>query len=139
MNLIRKQRPFFPFEVNDFLNLNRNLSSPSESNSFPAVNIKELEILFEIELAAPGKTKEDFEIEIEDNVLSISSSLDDKEIDERYTRREFSYNSFKRTFSIPDIVNAEKIDANYSKGVLYISLPKLKESLPQPKKLIKIS
>jgi HSP20 family protein len=141
MNLIRKQTPFFSFKTDDFLNPNRNLISPSESNSLPAVNIKELETLFEIELAAPGKTKEDFEIEIEDSILSISSSLDDegKEENERYTRREFSYNSFKRTFTIPDSVNADKIDANYTEGVLYVSLPKLKESLPLPKKLIKIS
>ena len=58
---------------------------------------------------------------------------------EKFTRREFSYNSFRRSFNVPDSVDLSKIDANYSEGVLHISLPKRKEALPQPKKLIKIN
>lgn len=139
MNLIRKQAPFFPSLIDDFINQDWNLKTPS-SITLPAVNIKDLEAQFEIELAVPGMKKSDFEIEVEDGLLSISSSLEEEQVTEKgkFTRREFSYNSFKRTFTIPDSVDPSNIEAQYSDGVLQLRLPKRKESLPQPKKLIKI-
>ncbi len=140
MNLVRKQTPFFPSLMDDFLHPEWNLSMPTSASTLPAVNIKELESQFEIELAIPGKTKKDFEIEMEEGVLSISSSHEEEKTQETgtYTRREFSYNSFRRSFSIPESVDPAKIDANYTEGVLRITLPKRDEALPQPKKLIKI-
>ena len=139
MNLIRKQAPFFPSLIDDFVNQDWNLKTPS-SITLPAVNIKDLEAQFEIELAVPGMKKSDFEIEVEDGLLSISSSLEEEQVTEKgkFTRREFSYNSFKRTFTIPDSVDPSNIEAQYSDGVLQLRLPKRKEALPQPKKLIKI-
>lgn len=139
MNLIRKQAPFFPSLIDDFINQDWNLKTPS-STTLPAVNIKDLDAQFEIELAVPGMKKSDFEIEVEDGLLSISSSLEEEQVTEKgkFTRREFSYNSFKRTFTIPDSVDPSNIEAQYSDGVLQLRLPKRKESLPQPKKLIKI-
>lgn len=139
MNLIRKQAPFFPSLIDDFINQDWNLKTPS-STTLPAVNIKDLEAQFEIELAVPGMKKSDFEIEVEDGLLSISSSLEEEQVTEKgkFTRREFSYNSFKRTFTIPDSVDPSSIEAQYSDGVLQLRLPKRKEALPQPKKLIKI-
>ena len=139
MNLIRKQTPFFPSLIDDFINQDWNLKTPS-STTLPAVNIKDLEAQFEIELAVPGMKKSDFEIEVEDGLLSISSSLEEEQVTEKgkFTRREFSYNSFKRTFTIPDSVDPSNIEAQYSDGVLQLRLPKRKEALPQPKKLIKI-
>jgi HSP20 family protein len=139
MNLIRKQAPFFPSLIDDFINQDWNLKTPS-STTLPAVNIKDLEAQFEIELAVPGMKKSDFEIEVEDGLLSISSSLEEEQVTEKgkFTRREFSYNSFKRTFTIPDSVDPSNIEAQYSEGVLQLRLPKRKEALPQPKKLIKI-
>jgi HSP20 family protein len=139
MNLIRKQAPFFPSLIDDFINQDWNLKTPS-STTLPAVNIKDLEAQFEIELAVPGMKKSDFEIEVEDGLLSISSSLEEEQVTEKgkFTRREFSYNSFKRTFTIPDSVDPSNIEAQYSDGVLQLRLPKRKEALPQPKKLIKI-
>lgn len=139
MNLIRKQAPFFPSLIDDFINQDWNLKTPS-STTLPAVNIKDLEAQFEIELAVPGIKKSDFEIEVEDGLLSISSSLEEEQVTEKgkFTRREFSYNSFKRTFTIPDSVDPSNIEAQYSDGVLQLRLPKRKEALPQPKKLIKI-
>ena len=139
MNLIRKQAPFFPSLIDDFINQDWNLKTPS-SITLPAVNIKDLEAQFEIELAVPGMKKSDFEIEVEDGLLSISSSLEEEQVTEKgkFTRREFSYNSFKRTFTIPDSVDPSNIEAQYSEGVLQLRLPKRKEALPQPKKLIKI-
>lgn len=139
MNLIRKQAPFFPSLIDDFINQDWNLKTPS-STTLPAVNIKDLDAQFEIELAVPGMKKSDFEIEVEDGLLSISSSLEEEQVTEKgkFTRREFSYNSFKRTFTIPESVDPSKIEAQYSDGVLQLRLPKRKEALPQPKKLIKI-
>ena len=140
MNLISKQIPFFPSLIDDFINNDWNVKGPSLSSRIPAVNIKELDSQFEIELAVPGKEKNDFEIDLEDGILSISSTQEDKKLDdkEKFTRREFSYNSFRRSFSLPDSVDHTKIDANYKSGVLKVLLPKYKEAQPQPKKLIKI-
>jgi len=140
MNLIRKQPPFFPSLIDDFINTDWNLKVPSFSGTVPAVNIKELDPQFEIELAVPGMNKDDFEIEVEDGVLSISSTQEEEQVNEKgkFTRREFSYSSFRRSFTLPDSVDPTKIDATYKEGVLLVLLPKHKEAQPQPKKLIKI-
>ncbi|MDG1762764.1 MAG: Hsp20/alpha crystallin family protein [Flavobacteriaceae bacterium] len=140
MNLIRKQTPFFPSLIDDFINNDWNVKVPSLSTSMPAVNIKELDSQFEIELAVPGKRKDDFEIEVENGILSISSTEEEKQLNEngKFTRREFSYTSFRRSFTLPDSVDPTKIDASYKEGVLQVLLPKHKEAQPQPKKLIKI-
>ena len=140
MNLIRKQPPFFPSLIDDFINTDWNLKVPSFSSTVPAMNIKELDSQFEIELAVPGMKKDDFEIEVEDGVLSISSTQEEEQVNEKgkFTRREFSYSSFRRSFTLPDSVNPTKIDATYKEGVLLVLLPKHKEAQPQPKKLIKI-
>ena len=140
MNLIRKQTPFFPSLIDDFINTDWNLKAPTFSGTVPSVNIKEFDSQFEIELAVPGMKKDDFEIEVEDGVLSISSTQEEEQFNEKgkFTRREFSYSSFRRSFTLPDSVNPKKIDATYKEGVLLVLLPKQKEAQPQPKKLIKI-
>jgi HSP20 family protein len=108
----------------------------------PAVNIKETDTSYVVELAAPGKRKEDFNIELEDNVLTISteakSENEEKDNAGKYTRREFSYSSFKRAFTLPDTVNDFEINASYENGVLHITLPKKEEALPRPKRMIEI-
>ena len=138
MNLISNRTKFIPSILDDLINLDWNYDS--HSFSVPAVNIKELDTHFEIELAIPGKNKNDFEIEIEDGLLSISSSFnkEKKEDNSKLTRIEFDYNSFKRTFSIPESVDSSKIEATYKGGILKISLSKRDEALPEPKKLIKV-
>ena len=140
MNLLRKQSPFFPSLVYEFVNRDWNLELPSFSTTVPAVNIIEKETEYKIELAVPGMRKDHFEIEMEEGILSISANQDEEKTSEKgkFTRREFSYNSFRRSFTIPESVDPVKIDANYTEGVLFISLPKRKEALPQPKKLINI-
>jgi len=140
MNLLRKQSPFFPSLVDEFVNRDWNIELPSFSTTVPAVNIIEKETEYKIELAVPGMRKDHFEIEMEEGILSISANQDEEKTDEKgkFTRREFSYNSFRRSFTIPESVDPAKIDANYTEGVLFISLPKRKEALPQPKKLINI-
>jgi len=144
MNLIRKQNPFFPSLVDELFNQDRRVKTSSISSTTPAVNIIEQDTQFLIELAAPGNKKEDFEIEIEDGILSISSSSSSNEEyntseKEIFTRHEFSYNSFRRSFTIPESVDVSSIEATYNEGVLLIKLLKLEEALPQPKKLITIS
>ena len=95
----------------------------------PSVNIKETPKSFDLELAAPGLTRKDFDIEIADNLLSISAEKEvTKEEEDGYTRREFAFNSFIRTFRLPENVNAEKIDAKYKDGMLYVIIPKMKET-----------
>jgi len=111
--------------------------------SVPAVNIKETEDSFSVEVAAPGKSKEDFNIELDNDILKISSEdrkeNETKEDKGKFTRKEFSYNTFKRVFSLPDSVDNTKISASYNNGVLEISLPKKEEAKVQAKRLIDVS
>lgn len=106
----------------------------------PAVNIKENEKDFELDLSIPGFKREDFNIEIDNDVLTISSEIKkDKETKEdNFTRREFSVSSFKRAFSLPETVNSDEIKAVYEGGILKLTLPKKEEALPKPKRLIEI-
>ncbi len=138
MNLISNKTKYIPSILDDFINLDWNYNR--HTISVPAVNIKELDTHFEIELAIPGKNKNDFEIEIEDGLLSISSSFnqESKSDNSKSARIEFDYDSFKRTFSIPDSVDSSKIEATYKGGILKITLSKRDEALPEPKKLIKV-
>ncbi|MEJ1222879.1 Hsp20/alpha crystallin family protein [Sediminicola sp. 1XM1-17] len=107
----------------------------------PALNIKETEDHFEIELAAPGFSKKDFEVTIDDGCLNIAAekeiSKEEKEKD--YTRREFSYNSFERSLQLPDSVKEEAIKAQYKDGILSFNLAKKEEAKKKPPKTIQIA
>ena len=109
--------------------------------TLPAVNIINSDNEFMIDMAVPGLKKTDFEINIDNHVLSIGAEIktDNSENSRNYTRREFGYSSFKRTFAIPDSVNADGISADYSDGILKIHLPKRDEAKKKPVKKIKIS
>lgn len=98
--------------------------------SVPAVNITDRKDDYLVSMAAPGLKKEDFKIEMEGNLLTISSEKEEEneEKDERYTRQEYSYSSFERSFTLPDEVNKDKIDAHYKDGVLELVLPKKEEA-----------
>ena len=102
----------------------------SRLKNVPAVNISERKDDYLVSMAAPGLKKEDFKIAVEGNLLTISSEKEDKseEKDETYTRQEYSYSSFERSFSLPDEVNKDKIDAHYKDGVLELVLPKKEEA-----------
>jgi len=108
--------------------------------SVPAVNISEGKNEFKIEVAAPGLTKDDFDVSVDDNMLTISSEKEqeDEKKEENYMRREFSYSSFRRTFSLPEGVDAEKIEASHKNGVLTIKLPKKEEAKAKEAKKIDI-
>ncbi|ADV47673.1 Hsp20/alpha crystallin family protein [Cellulophaga sp. E16_2] len=118
------------------------------NSKVPAVNIREGDTSFVLELVAPGRKKEDFKIEIDNDLLSVSSevkkesseTLDSKEVEKvKYTRKEYSFTSFKRAFTLPDTVNVEDIKASYENGILSFNLPKKEEALPKPKRLIELA
>lgn len=107
----------------------------------PPVNIKETDNSYEVEMMAPGMKKEDFNIELDNDLLTISSETkteNNQQEEGRFTRREFSYSSFRRAFTLPETVKEEDINAAYQDGVLRITLPKKEEALPKPKRLIEI-
>ncbi len=98
--------------------------------NMPAVNITENKDDFLVSLAAPGLKKDDFKIDIDGNMLTISSEKEEnkEEKDKKYTRKEYSYSSFSRTFTIPEDVNRDKIEAKYEDGVLKLMLPRKEEA-----------
>jgi HSP20 family protein len=144
MSLIRfdNQTPslFDRFFENDFFDWsNKNFSNTN--TTLPAVNIKADENGYEVEMSAPGFDKNDFKIEINNNVLCISSEKEvENEIKEgqTFTRREFSYQSFSRSFTLPDSVESDKINARYDNGILKVHIPKKEEAKPKPAKLIEV-
>lgn len=140
MNLIKRNTVPFPSIIDELLKPDWLGGIQNVNTHIPAVNIKETDTSFGIELAAPGKKKEDFNIEIDHNVLTISSEekAEKEESEGKYTRREFSYASFRRAFTLPETVNTDHINASYENGVLHVALPKREEALPKPKRLIAI-
>lgn len=122
---------------------NWGLDNNSTTNTtIPAVNIKETASSFEVEMAAPGMKKEDFRVELDGNTLTINSEMkNEQEVKEgeRYTRREFSYQSFQRTFTLPkNVVDVDQINARYENGVLHLTIPKREEARQKPPRMIEI-
>jgi HSP20 family protein len=108
--------------------------------SDPAANILENNDSFELHIAAPGMKKEDFRINLENSVLTISVEREDQktEEDKNYTRKEFYYGSFSRSFTLPKTIDLDKIRADYESGILKVTLPKREEARIEMKKEIKI-
>ena len=124
MNLVRFNRhPFYPGWINENNFFNQ---TTDNHNNIPAVNIKEEEKSFLLELAAPGLKKDDFKIKVEKNLLTISSEVktENEEKTENYTRKEFGFSSFSRSFKISENILVDDISANYEGGVLKVNLPK---------------
>ncbi len=103
----------------------------------PAVNIKNNDNSFDIEVAAPGLTKDDFEVKVDNGMLCISAEkeVSTEESDEHYTRREFNFSSFERKFTLPENVDVQNIAAKYDNGVLKLNLKKVVEDKPKAKKI----
>lgn len=144
MNTVKKNGNLFPSLMSDFFDADRFFAPRWLEKEFdqniPAVNVKENGNEFKIEFAAPGFTKTDFKINVEANVLTISAEKKEEKKDEneKYTRKEFSYNSFSRSFTLPQSVNADKIDAKYNDGILRLCIPKKEEVKTLPKKEVKV-
>lgn len=103
----------------------------------PAVNIRETEEAFLIELAAPGLKKEDFKVDIHNGVLTVSAEQKEEKQEKKgeYTRREFSFTKFSRAFTLPGNVNGDQIQANYQNGLLTLDLPKIAKTSPAVKNI----
>lgn len=118
------------------------LTNFSDTNTtLPAVNIKENEQEFIVEVAAPGMDKKDFKIHLENDVLTISSekTIESNEKKDNYTRKEYSYQSFERSFNLPkNTVDNDKINAHYKNGELVIAIPKRPEAVTKPARLIEV-
>lgn len=139
--------PEFPSLFDDFLT--RDLfqlplrMGSTNLGSVPAVNVKETDTAFELEMAAPGMEKKDFKIELEQDTLVISAEkenkMEEKSEDGKYSRREFSYHSFSRSFNLPkELVKEDDINASYKDGILRVTVPKKEASRSWLKKLISI-
>ncbi|MBT8296825.1 MAG: Hsp20/alpha crystallin family protein [Maribacter sp.] len=141
MSIVKRNDVLFPSLMNEIFKPDWFGGLENSNRNIPAVNIKENEKDFELELAVPGREKEDFEIEINENVLTISteSKAEENVEKENYTRREFVYSSFKRAFTLPETVDEDSIKANYDNGILRFTLPKKAEALPKPKRMIELS
>ncbi|HWY36292.1 MAG TPA: Hsp20/alpha crystallin family protein [Nitrosopumilaceae archaeon] len=145
MTLVKSNGNLFPTLLSDLFDngrfLNNRWFEKEFDQSLPAVNIKENSKEFAVEFAAPGFKKSDFKINVEENVLTISAEKESEknEESESYTRKEFSYNSFSRSFTLPQTVIADKIDAKYNDGILKLSIPKKEETKTLPKKEIKVA
>lgn len=141
--MLRKNRASFPSLIDEFLG--RDMLDSVFANdtgiSTPAVNVVETGEDFRIEVAAPGLDKKDFNIDLDGRMLTISSEKEYKneEKEERYMRREFSYSRFSRSFSLPELVDVEKIKANHKDGILHITIPKMEQAKQKPPKQIAIS
>ena len=122
--------------MEDFWNSENLLERAFRRDILPAVNIKENEGNYEIEVAAPGFQKQDFKVDIQNDVLNISAETKEESSEERdnYTRKEFSYSSFNRSFSLPKNVKDENVQARYENGVLKLKLEEAKEE-PQRKSI----
>ncbi len=144
MTLVRYQNPlptmFERFFNNELVNWGKGNYSETDT-TLPSVNIKETPDAFLVEVAAPGFEKSDFNIELDNNLLTISSEKrveNETKEGERMTRQEFSYQSFTRTFTLPEIVEEDKITAKYENGILLLNIPKKDEAKPKPVKQIKV-
>jgi HSP20 family protein len=136
-NPLMRRNDLLPSMFNTYLKpFNEWFDLPEEGDlwgnllSVPAVNIVEDQRAFKVSLAAPGMKKADFDITLEDNVLTIRSEKKDEQEQkmEKFTRKEFSYSSFSRSFTLPKDVAADKIDARYEEGMLKLTIPKKEES-----------
>ena len=137
--------PSLPSLLEDFFSrdwADSTLANRTNGFSLPAVNVRETNDDFILEVAAPGMKREDFKVELDNNVLTISSNREEKQEDQNndgFTRREFSYQYFQRSFSLPENkVEGDKISARYVDGILHITVPKKDEAKVKPIKQISI-
>ena len=137
MNLIKKQSSYFPSIFDEFLKNNWDINIPQNSYS-PFFNVKENDKEFLLELIVPGKNNEDFKIEIEKRLLSVSSSIEEEKSKHNYIIKEFDSSSFEKSFEIPYSIEIDKINSIYKNGILSITLPKRKEFQNPAKKTISV-
>ena len=129
----------FPSLMNQFFNDDLRMNVINNNHSVPSVNSIENDNSFEIDLAVPGMKKDDFTIQLNDKVLVISSENTNSVENNSMSLNEFNYSSFQRSFIVPETVELDKIKANYKNGILKVKLPKKKDSISKPNRVIDIS
>ena len=150
MSIIKRNNSFstdMPALFNDFFSRdlwNWGLANNSTTNTtIPAINIREDNDNFYVEVAAPGMKKDDFKVEIDGSTLTIRSERENREETkdgEKYSRKEFSYQSFQRVFELPaHVVDADHIEAKYENGLLHLVIPKKEEAKQRPPRMIQVS
>lgn len=146
MALVKTNYPLFGNLFDDFFGTEladwRNQNFSATNTTLPKVNIKEDESGFVVEMAAPGMKKGDFKINVDNSLLTISSQKQEEQKEgegEKYTRREFAYQAFTRSFTLPNSADADKVSASYNDGILTVTIPKKEEAKPKPPKSIEIS
>lgn len=145
MTLVRYNNRL-PRFFDDFFtkDMDRFFDGVTSNSNLPAVNVKEDENDFRVEVAVPGFEKEDFKVALDQDVLTISTEKEEKheENDKQgsYVKREFHHQAFKRSFRLPEnVVDGDKIEARYEAGILHLTLPKREEVKPKPARLIDIA
>lgn len=140
MNIVKRHNALFP-AVMDELFKDWAGGSQMVHKAVPPVNIWETENAFAVELMAPGLKKEDFSIEVDNGLLTISSEIKaENNTDQgKFTKREFALTSFKRSFTLPETVQQDGINAVYQDGILKLEIPKKEEALPKAKRMIEIA
>lgn len=135
MNTLVRNYDLFPSLLNGFFN------EDYVERFTPSANIKENDGGYEVELALAGYNKEDFKIEVNNHTLTVSteSKSESEETEENYVRKEFSYNSFSRSFRLPKTVDSDKIEASYENGILKLEIPKKEEAKAKEPRLIAIN
>lgn len=148
MKGLMRRNGFWPSTSSDDDFLNDDLfnwpDEMSRRGTMPRVNISETDEDFRVEMAAPGMKRDDFNVELDNDMLIISAEVrhsneDGDGKDSSFTRREFSYESFRRSFYLPNTVEADKIKAKYEDGMLRLVIPKKEEAKRRPPRTIKIS
>jgi HSP20 family protein len=144
MTLIRRANNTYPVFQNwfeDFFAPVQSYVTSRANGSVPAVNIAEDDNRFAIEFAVPGLTKSDFSINLENDVLTVKSEKENSSEanNGNYTRKEFNYSVFQRSFTLPDAADGEKIKAEYKDGILSIEIPKKEEAKVKPAREIEIA
>ena len=141
MSIVKRNNMVFPALMNEIFKPDWFGGLENPTSLVPAVNIKENEKDFELELAVPGRKKEDFIIDVDNDILTVSAEIKTEKVDkeENYTRREFLHSSFRRSFTLPDTIAIDDIKASYKNGILRFVLSKKEEALPKPKRTIKLS
>ncbi len=141
--IARINRGYLPTSRDDFFN-NRYFNSFNTAThkvNSPAVNVIESDNDIMIEVAVPGLSKQDFKIEVEDDLLTVSAEQSEKKEENKpqYTRREFSYANFKRSFQLPETIDQEQIKASHDAGIVSIQLPKKEEVVQAAPKQIEVN
>ena len=138
----RFDRQMFPSIFDNWFDFDLARLPGSDSvETMPAINVLEKNDGFELQVAAPGFSKADFKVNVENEVLTISAETENKSDEEKskYTRCEYSYGTFRRSFTLPDTVDGDKIEAGYNEGILKVFIPKQEEAKVKAARMIKIS